>query len=174
MASPVAVADVRRRKPSASTSLASKPEEESGEYGLGRLQLTLRYSAARQQLVVVIHKVVHLKAPEREGRKLPDPYVSVYLVQDKDNRAKRDTPVLKHTLSPVFDTQLTYDVSAGEVGKRMLEVTVKNETSILSSAPKVLGTALVTLASLDVKETITQWLDLAPEGSATATRLTYK
>jgi hypothetical protein len=32
----------------------------SGEAGLGRIQLTLRYSIQRQRLVVVVHKVVYV------------------------------------------------------------------------------------------------------------------
>lgn len=33
----------------------------AGEAGLGRIQLTLRYSVARQKLVVVVHKIAWVK-----------------------------------------------------------------------------------------------------------------
>ncbi|KAL8602800.1 hypothetical protein ACOMHN_061034 [Nucella lapillus] len=167
------VPDIRRRKQTEATSPPSKEEEERGEHGVGRVQVTLRYSVARQQLVVVIHRVINLKALDKEGKKLPDPYVAVHLSRERDSRTKRETAVSKHTLNPVFDTQLTYDVSTSEVPKRRLEMAVRNETGLFSSSPKVLGTALIPLSSMDIKEPVTQWLDLAPEGFATPTTLTY-
>jgi hypothetical protein len=50
----------------------------AGQYNLGRIQLTLRYSIQRQRLVVIVHKISNI--PLKDPANIPDPYVKIYLL----------------------------------------------------------------------------------------------
>lgn len=161
--------ELRQRKPTSSVNGGSI--DDSGANGLGRIQLTFRYSLQRQRLVVVIHKITNLKPAERDSKGLADPYVKMYLLPDRDSKSKRKTDVVKDNLNPVFDETFEYPVNLNELTNRTLELSVKNETGIFSSSQTMLGMVLVDLSTLDTSRAVTQWFDLAPQASTKASSL---
>ncbi|XP_076455494.1 extended synaptotagmin-2-like [Babylonia areolata] len=170
---PAVSCDVRLRKSILSSSSEAK-KDDCGEFGLGCVQLTLRYSAARQQLVVVLHKVINLKPAEGDRGGLADPYVTLCLLPARDARNKRRTHVVRRELNPVFDAKFDYAVGVGEVRERRLEVRVKQEGGgVFSSTHRLLGSALLDLAALDTSRSLTLWLDLAPPDAVRATAVKY-
>ncbi|KAH9498203.1 Extended synaptotagmin-2 [Bulinus truncatus] len=138
----------------------------TGTHGLGRIQMTFRYSHQRQRLILVVHKCSNLKPAQGDAKNLADPYVKIYLLPDKSSASKKRTKVIKDNLNPVFDETFEYSVSLQEVSKRTLEITVKNEVGMFSSSETMIGKVLLDLSSLDFSKAITEWFDLAPENEA--------
>ncbi|RUS90201.1 hypothetical protein EGW08_002080 [Elysia chlorotica] len=91
-------------------------KNEAGEFGLGRIQMTFRYSQGRERLVIVVHKCSCLRPVEGDSKNLADPYVRMYLLPDKSSSSKKKTKVIKDDLNPVFDETFEYSVSETELG----------------------------------------------------------
>lgn len=144
-------------------------KNEAGEFGLGRLQMTFRYSQGRQRLIIVVHKCSSLQPIEGDSKNLADPYVRMYLLPDKSSSSKKKTKVIKDDLNPVFDETFEYAVSETELARRTLEVTVKNEVGMFSSSKTFMGALLLDLSTLDVSRAVTNWFDLAPEHQVKST-----
>ncbi|XP_058803408.1 extended synaptotagmin-2 isoform X2 [Phymastichus coffea] len=136
----------------------------AGESKLGRLQLTLKYSAARQKLMVVIHKIANLPLPANDPTNIPDPYVKIYLLPDRHKETKRKTAVKKDNCNPVFDEQFEYIVSQGDLNSRVLELSVCTQKGWLSAGSKCMGQVLINLSELDFTQATSSWYDLKPEG----------
>ncbi|XP_012938317.1 extended synaptotagmin-2 [Aplysia californica] len=147
--------DVRQRKGNSVNS--------SGDHGLGRLQMTFRYSQQRERLIIVVHKCVNLRPVEGDSKNLADPYVKMYLLPDKSSSSKRRTKVIKDNLNPVFDETFEYPVSEAELSSRTLEISIKNEVGVFSSSKTMMGMILLDIGSLDTGKAVTEWFDLAPE-----------
>ncbi|KAK6970183.1 extended synaptotagmin-2-like isoform X2 [Biomphalaria glabrata] len=135
----------------------------TGSHGIGRIQMTFRYSHQKQKLYIVIHKCSNLKPAQGDSKNLADPYVKLYLLPEKSSASKKRTKIMKDNLNPVFDETFDYSVSVQELVKRTLEVSVKNEVGMFSSSETMLGKVRINLASLDVSKAITEWFDLSPE-----------
>lgn len=155
MAPPSPTSELRQRR-SLTPSLSS-----SGDHGRGRIQLTIRYSTKRQQLVVVVHKCINLLPCD--GDNLADPYVRMYLLPDKTSANKRKTPVVKNSLNPVFDETFEFPVAPGELATRTLDISVKHNKSMFSSDRQIIGVVFIKLYNLDVFKALTEWFDLQPE-----------
>ncbi|XP_014475147.1 PREDICTED: extended synaptotagmin-2 isoform X2 [Dinoponera quadriceps] len=134
-----------------------------GEAKLGRIQLTLRYSVQRQKFVVVVHKIANLPLPPNDPHNIPDPYVKLYLLPDRYKETKRKTAVMKDNCNPTFDEQFEYVVSQGDLGTRILEVSVCTQKGWLSTGSKVMGQVHLKLSEMDFSKAITSWYDLQPE-----------
>ncbi|GFN89709.1 extended synaptotagmin-like protein 2 [Plakobranchus ocellatus] len=145
------------------------PKNEAGDFGLGRVQMTFRYSQQRERLVIVVHKCSSLQPVEGDSKNLADPYVRMYLLPDKSSSSKKKTKVVKDELNPVFDETFEYSVSETELARRTLEVTVKNEVGMFSSSKTFMGTLLLDLSTLDISRAVTNWFDLAPEHQVKST-----
>ncbi|BFZ06345.1 hypothetical protein BsWGS_09385 [Bradybaena similaris] len=137
----------------------------TGKNGLGRIQMTFRYSPQRERLVIVVHKCINLKPVEGDSKNLADPYVKMYLLPDKSSSSKRRTKVFKDNLNPVFDETFEYPVAQHEIPKRQLWISVKNEIGFMSRTETEMGQALLDLSTLDLTKAITEWFDLSPENS---------
>ncbi|KAG8034618.1 hypothetical protein G9C98_007694 [Cotesia typhae] len=135
----------------------------TGDWKLGRIQLTLRYSVPRQKLVVVVHKVANLPLPLNDPSSIPDPYVKLYLLPDRHKETKRKTAVLKDNCNPVYDEQFEYVVSQGDLNERVLEVSVCTQKAWLSSSNNIMGQVRINLSEIDVTQAFTNWYDLMPE-----------
>ncbi|KAL7303855.1 hypothetical protein TKK_0003977 [Trichogramma kaykai] len=135
----------------------------AGESRLGRVQLTLKYSLARQKLFVVVHKVANLPLPSHDPSNIPDPYVKLYLLPDKHKETKRKTAVMKDNCSPTFDEQFEYIVSQGDINTRTLELSVCTQKGWLSTGSNCMGQVLIKLSELDFTQANTAWYDLQPE-----------
>ncbi|XP_076824018.1 extended synaptotagmin-2-like isoform X4 [Clavelina lepadiformis] len=150
-----AVDNLRKRL---NAKLTSENGKKTIDEGLGRIMLTIRHS--KNSLVVLVVKAENLIVCD-EDNNTSDPYVRVYIVPDKKNRLK--TKVIKNNLNPVFDQRLEFDISAREVTRKKLHVTVKNQTGFLSSEKVLMGQATIDLSELDLNQPTTQWYTLLPE-----------
>ncbi|KAL1132759.1 hypothetical protein AAG570_010711 [Ranatra chinensis] len=130
----------------------------SGENGLGKIQITLRYSVQRQRLVVVIHKIVNL--PLKDPSNIPDPYVKLYLLPERNKESKRKTETVRDNCNPVYDESFEYVMSQGELSNRQLEVTVLTQKTWKSP---VMGQVVINLNEIDLTTPLTSWFDLQPE-----------
>uniref|UniRef100_A0A8C9SQR8 Extended synaptotagmin 2 n=1 Tax=Scleropages formosus TaxID=113540 RepID=A0A8C9SQR8_SCLFO len=126
----------------------------SGPYSLGRVKLTLRHSAQRNKLIVVVHSCQNLIAFSKDGS---DPYVRLYLLPNKKRSGRRKTGTVKKNQNPVFDQTLEFSVTNVELQRRVLDVAVKNGGGILSKHKGLLGKVLVDLSSEEIVKGHTEW-----------------
>lgn len=113
----------------------------SGAAGLGRIQLTLRYSVQRQRLIVVVHKILNI--PLKDPSNIPDPYVKLYLLPGRSKDSKRKTNVVKDDCNPNYDATFEYVISSAELHTSELEVTVCTQKGFLSGGSPVIGMVCV-------------------------------
>ncbi|CAG9823459.1 unnamed protein product [Phaedon cochleariae] len=133
----------------------------AGEAGLGRIQLTLRYSIQRQRLIVAVHKIMNI--PLKDPSNIPDPYVKLYLLPERARDTKRKTQVIKDNCNPIFDETFEYVLSEGEVGSKQLEVTVGTQKQLFYTSSNVLGQVIIDLGLLNLTQPYNVWFDLQPE-----------
>ncbi|XP_065164196.1 extended synaptotagmin-2 isoform X3 [Atheta coriaria] len=153
--------------------LSSSPEEMSllhrtpsatssaGGHGLGRIQMTLRYSVQRQRLIVVVHKVANI--PLKDPSSIPDPYVKLYLLPERSKESKRKTNVIKDNCNPIFDETFEYLISQAELASLQLEVTICTQKQLFYSSSNVLGQVIVDLSEHSLTQPLNAWFDLQPE-----------
>ncbi|CAG9863137.1 unnamed protein product [Phyllotreta striolata] len=133
----------------------------AGEAGLGRIQLTLRYSVQRQRLIVVVHKIMNI--PLKDPSSIPDPYVKLYLLPERARDTKRKTQVIKDNVNPIFDESFEYVISQGEISSKLLEVTACTQKQLIYSRSNVLGQVIIDLGKLNLTQPYNCWFDLQPE-----------
>lgn len=131
------------------------------QFPLGEIQLTVRHSAQRNKLIVVVHACRNLIAFTKDSS---DPFIRLYLLPDKSRTGRRKTGTMKRTLNPVFDQTFEFSVSMVELHRRTLDVAVKNGGSILSKHKGLLGKVMVDLSGEDISKGWTQWYDLSEDG----------
>lgn len=133
-----------------------------GDPGAGKLQLTLRYSAQRSRMVVVVHRAVNLV--HKEGDDLPDPYVKLQLLPDRSKDSKRKTQICRNTCNPVFDETMEFEAALSDLEGSTLQVLVNSKSgSSMFSRGKTLGRTQVSLANLDLTKALTDWYELEPD-----------
>lgn len=71
---------------------------------------------------------------------------------------------MKKTLNPVYDETFEFNVSALEVGRRTLDVAVKNGGGLLSKHKGLLGKVQIGLNHEDITKGFTQWYELSDDG----------
>ncbi|XP_012275469.1 extended synaptotagmin-1 [Orussus abietinus] len=135
----------------------------SGASKLGRIQLTLRYTASRQTLVVVVHKIANLPLPLNDPTDVPDPYVKLYLMRGQHKELKRRTAVISNNCNPVFDEQLEFVIPRYDSDNRTLKVSVCTQKGFLSSGSNVIGQVHLNLSEMDLVRPVTNWYDLSPK-----------
>nr|XP_057916521.1 extended synaptotagmin-2 isoform X3 [Doryrhamphus excisus]XP_057916522.1 extended synaptotagmin-2 isoform X3 [Doryrhamphus excisus]XP_057916523.1 extended synaptotagmin-2 isoform X3 [Doryrhamphus excisus]XP_057916524.1 extended synaptotagmin-2 isoform X3 [Doryrhamphus excisus] len=131
------------------------------QFPLGEVQLTVRHSAQRNKLIVVVHACRNLIAFSKDAS---DPFIRLYLLPDKSRAGRRKTSTMKRTLNPVFDHTFEFSVSIVELHRRTLDVAVKNGGNILSKHKGLLGKVLVDLSGDDISKGWTQWYELSEDG----------
>ncbi|XP_055708386.1 extended synaptotagmin-2 isoform X2 [Phlebotomus papatasi] len=133
-----------------------------GVAGLGRIQLTLRYSVQRQRLIVIVHKIMNI--PLKDPSNIPDPYVKLYLLPGRSKESKRKTNVAKDNCNPIYDATFEYIISTAELIGSELEVTVATQKGFLSGGSPVIGIVRVPLNDNEISQQgSTAWYDLLPE-----------
>lgn len=101
-------------------------EENYGKYPVtGEILFGLNYNYTLNILEITIRRCKDL-APVDPKRNRSDPYVKTYLLPDRTKTGKRKTRVKKHTLSPVFDEIMKYQIMKSELETRTLSVMVWN------------------------------------------------
>ncbi|KAJ9595826.1 hypothetical protein L9F63_012981, partial [Diploptera punctata] len=98
-----------------------------GRYGTvavkGEVEFGLEYNYKAGALEIHVKQCRDL-APVDTKRNRSDPYVKVYLLPDKSKSGKRKTKVKKHTLNPVFDETLKFQMTLHGLETRTLWLTV--------------------------------------------------
>ncbi|KAF6207899.1 hypothetical protein GE061_016348 [Apolygus lucorum] len=89
----------------------------------GEVQFGLQYNYKLSSLEIRVQCCRDLAAVDTK-RNRSDPYVKVYLLPDKSKTGKRKTKVKKHTLNPVFDDILRFQVDIKDLELRTLWLTV--------------------------------------------------
>ncbi|XP_053969538.1 extended synaptotagmin-2 isoform X1 [Anastrepha ludens] len=134
----------------------------SGEFGLGRIQLSVRYSVQRQKLTVTVHKIIYL--PLRDPSNIPDPYVKLYLLPGRSKESKRKTMVIKDNCNPVYEATFEYLISTAELAQTELEVTVCSQKGFLYGGSPIMGMLRIPLNDPEISSNgLNSWLDLQPE-----------
>lgn len=134
----------------------------AGFAGLGRIQLTTRYSVQRQRLVIIVHKIMNI--PLKDPTNIPDPYVKIYLLPGRSKESKRKTNVVKDNCNPVYDATFEYIISSAELLMSELEVTVATQKGFLSGGSPVIGIVKLPLNDSEItQQGVTSWYDLLPE-----------
>ncbi|KAG6923417.1 extended synaptotagmin-1-like, partial [Chelydra serpentina] len=127
---------------------------ELAEGPLGQLQLTAWYHTDERKLVVVVHSCRKLRASSKD---IPDPYVSLILLPDKNRVSKRKTTVRKRTLNPEFNERFEWELPLEEATRRKLEACVKNSVSFMSREKEPLGKVHLDLSQVDLAQGRAQW-----------------
>ncbi|NXA42766.1 ESYT3 protein, partial [Eudromia elegans] len=121
---------------------------------LGEIQLTVRYAATRQSLVVLVNGCRNLVPSCNRG---VDPYVRMYLLPDRRWTSRKKTSVKRRTLNPQYDEKFEFFESLEEVKKRTLDIAVKNSRPFISQERKELGRVRIDLSQEDLIKGFTQW-----------------
>ncbi|CAM9357731.1 unnamed protein product [Lampetra planeri] len=132
-----------------------------GESPLGQIQLTIRHSAQRNQLVVVVHACKNLLTATHEGANV---YVRIYMHPNRRRLGKRKTSTVKKSINPVFDETLEFTMTLAEAKeKHILDLAVKHDGGFLAKE-ELLGKLQVDVQSLDLTKGTTNWYDLTVDG----------
>ena len=70
---------------------------------------------------------------------IPDPYVKLYLLPERNKDSKRKTEAIKDNCNPVYEQQFEYIISPGELSNRQLEVSVATRKKLFSSSSNCMG-----------------------------------
>uniref|UniRef100_A0A0K2TY91 C2 domain-containing protein n=1 Tax=Lepeophtheirus salmonis TaxID=72036 RepID=A0A0K2TY91_LEPSM len=142
-----------------SESMASVYSQGEGRYGTvvvrGDVEFGIHYRNGA--LEIAVKQCKDLAAVDIK-RNRSDPYVKVYLLPDKSKSGKRKTKVKKHTLNPVFDEILKYQIPLNEVEKRTMWLTVWH--SDMFGRNDFLGEVMQPLSGVDLVDTMTRWYNL--------------
>ncbi|KAJ3667174.1 hypothetical protein Zmor_002574 [Zophobas morio] len=132
-----------------------------GRYGTvavrGQVEFGLQYNYKAKALEIHIKQCKDL-APVDIKRNRSDPYVKVYLLPDKSKSGKRKTKVKKHTLNPVFDETLKFQISLNELETRTLWLTVWH--SDMFGRNDFLGEVMMTLENKVFDDPTPMWYNL--------------
>ncbi|XP_004589864.2 extended synaptotagmin-1 [Ochotona princeps] len=129
---------------------------------LGQVKLTVWYHSEERKLVSLVHSC---RALRQNSRDLPDPYVSLSLLPDKNRATKRKTSQKKKTLNPEFTERFEWEVPLEEAFRRKLDVSVKSTSSFMSRERELLGKVQLDLAEMDLTQGAAQWYDLTDDKS---------
>ncbi|XP_029009942.1 synaptotagmin VIII isoform X2 [Betta splendens] len=121
----------------------------------GKLLYSLEYNAAASELAVGIKQADRLKAMDLGGSS--DPYVKVYILPDKNKTC--ETKVFRHTLSPAFNEQFTFQISKASLPASTAVMQVFDFNRF--SKHSIIGELRVQLGSVDWNHVIEEWRDLA-------------
>lgn len=149
--------EIRQRLPHTNSDL-----EPMGS-NVGQLNVTVYYPAKEGKLLAVMHSCRNLNVSSKE---LPDPYLSVLLVPDKNRGTKRKTSVKKRTINPEFNEKLEWEIPLEEATKRKLEISVKNSVSFMSREKELIGKVIIDLSQMDLSKGVNQWYELKSNSSS--------
>lgn len=141
---------------------ASYPEAIRRHQGsFGEIQLTVRYAALRNKLIVLVNSCRNLFRFSENGT---DSYVRLYFLPDQSWLHRKRTQVKKRTVNPVFNHKFEFDVSLQEAQTRKLDVSVKNGKMFHTRERKDIGMVMIDLSQLDIAKGVTEWYELTLPG----------
>ncbi|BFZ23353.1 hypothetical protein BsWGS_26392 [Bradybaena similaris] len=150
---------------------------DAGEANYGRIPVTgevmfhMCYNQRSSSLEVHVKQCRDL-APADVKRDRSDPYVKTYLLPDKTRSSKRKTRIKKHTLNPVFDEILKYQISDVELQSRSLWLTVWHNDRL--GRNDFLGEVTIPLDYYRFDESSPQWFPLQERTGSQEPVLFYK
>ncbi|KAH8366428.1 hypothetical protein KR084_005443 [Drosophila pseudotakahashii] len=121
----------------------------------GNLHVSIGYDPVGGLLNVRLLEAQNLQPRQYSGT--ADPYAKVRLLPDKKNFWQ--TRIHKRTLNPVFDEQFVFEVTAGVIDKRTVEILLYDFDAY--SRHVCIGGTKLHLASLDLSEQLKLWTPLS-------------
>ncbi|KAM6973318.1 synaptotagmin VIII [Aplochiton taeniatus] len=122
---------------------------------LGKLLYSLEYSAPQSELIVGIKQAAELKALDLGGTS--DPYVKVYIWPGKVKTW--ETKVFRNTLNPVFNEQLTFQISRADLKESTVVMQIFDFNRFTKH--EMIGELRLQLSSVDWNHVIEEWQDLS-------------
>ncbi|PIO33576.1 hypothetical protein AB205_0171090, partial [Aquarana catesbeiana] len=156
-------ADHPPRPPTPEKTEFNLDDPEPTAFNVGQLHVTVYYPAKEGKLLAVMHSCRNLNVGSKE---LPDPYLSVLLVPDKNRATKRKTSVKKRTANPEFNEKLEWEIPLEEATRRKLEISVKNNVSFMSREKELIGKVIIDLSQVDLSKGVNQWYELKNDRSS--------
>ncbi|XP_075470044.1 synaptotagmin-2 isoform X2 [Ascaphus truei] len=129
-------------------------EEEKEEEKLGKLQFSLDYDFANNQIQVGIIQATELPALDIGGTS--DPYVKITFLPDK--KKKHETKVHRKTLNPIFNETFTFKIPYQELGGKTLLLSIYDFDRF--SKHDIIGEVKVAMNTVDLGQPIEEWRDL--------------
>ncbi|EDW04129.1 synaptotagmin-5 [Drosophila grimshawi] len=120
----------------------------------GNLHVCLSYDPVGGLLNVRLLEAQNLQPRQFSGT--ADPYAKIRLLPDKKNFWQ--TRIHKKTLNPVFDEQFVFEVNAGVIDKRSVEILLYDFDAY--SRHVCIGGTKLQLATLDLSEQLSLWTPL--------------
>uniref|UniRef100_A0A669BD78 Extended synaptotagmin-like protein 3 n=1 Tax=Oreochromis niloticus TaxID=8128 RepID=A0A669BD78_ORENI len=102
----------------------------------GEIELNVRYVTLKHKLIVFIIRCRNLFPCSENGT---DSYVRLYLLPDQTWKHRKKTHVKKRMINPVFNEKFEFDVLLQEAQNRKLDVSVKNNSILVSLERKDIG-----------------------------------
>ncbi|XP_037711168.1 synaptotagmin-5 isoform X1 [Drosophila subpulchrella] len=121
----------------------------------GNLHVSIVYDPVGGLLNVRLLEAQNLQPRQFSGT--ADPYAKVRLLPDKKNFWQ--TRIHKRTLNPVFDEQFVFEVTAGVIDKRTVEILLYDFDAY--SRHVCIGGTKLHLANLDLSEQVKLWTPLS-------------
>ncbi|XP_017037381.1 synaptotagmin-5 [Drosophila kikkawai] len=121
----------------------------------GNLHVSIGYDPVGGLLNVRLLEAQNLQPRQFSGT--ADPYAKVRLLPDKKNFWQ--TRIHKKTLNPVFDEQFVFEVAAGVIDKRTVEILLYDFDAY--SRHVCIGGSKLHLANLDLSEQLNLWTPLS-------------
>ncbi|XP_019208704.1 extended synaptotagmin-3 isoform X1 [Oreochromis niloticus] len=123
----------------------------------GEIELNVRYVTLKHKLIVFIIRCRNLFPCSENGT---DSYVRLYLLPDQTWKHRKKTHVKKRMINPVFNEKFEFDVLLQEAQNRKLDVSVKNNSILVSLERKDIGSVIIDLSEMDLVKGVTAWYDL--------------
>ncbi|KFM63564.1 Synaptotagmin-like protein 5, partial [Stegodyphus mimosarum] len=146
-----------------------------GRYGTvtvtGEVLFGLNYNYKTGTLEINVKECRNLAAVDTKKNR-SDPYVKVYLLPDRTKSGKRKTKVKKHTLNPVFDELLKFNVTVSELEIRTLWLSVWHSDRF--GRNDFLGEVMLPLGSEMFENSGLKWYPLQERVETLDTPVSYK
>ncbi|XP_063356368.1 extended synaptotagmin-3-like [Pelmatolapia mariae] len=123
----------------------------------GEIELNVRYATLKHKLIVFIIRCRNLLPCSENGT---DSYVRLYLLPDQTWKHRKKTHVKKRMINPVFNEKFEFDVLLQEAQARKLDVSVKNNSILVSRERKDIGSVIIDLSEMDLVKGVTAWYEL--------------
>uniref|UniRef100_A0A3P8NSP9 Extended synaptotagmin-like protein 3 n=1 Tax=Astatotilapia calliptera TaxID=8154 RepID=A0A3P8NSP9_ASTCA len=120
----------------------------------GEIELNVRYATLKHKLIVFIIRCRNLLPCSEHGT---DSYVRLYLLPDQTWKHRKKTHVKKRMINPVFNEKFEFDVLLQEAQARKLDVSVKNNSILVSQERKDIGSVIIDLSEIDLVKGVTAW-----------------
>uniref|UniRef100_A0A3Q4HCA6 Extended synaptotagmin-like protein 3 n=1 Tax=Neolamprologus brichardi TaxID=32507 RepID=A0A3Q4HCA6_NEOBR len=120
----------------------------------GEIELNVRYATLKHKLIVFIIRCRNLLPCSEHST---DSYVRLYLLPHQTWKHRKMTHVKKRMINPVFNEKFEFDVLLQEAQAKKLDVSVKNNSILVSRERKDIGSVIIDLSEMDLVKGVTAW-----------------